>query len=95
MTAPNLIMDNDGRIMTFTTNSGDAGNVEINVNRLGMTNGATIAASTSNKDNPDLATGKGGLITINATDSVTISGSTTINGKTSHSGIILSFDRKR
>ncbi|MFA7062224.1 MAG: hypothetical protein WC156_15575, partial [Pedobacter sp.] len=94
LTTPDLIMDNTGRIRAFTTNSGDAGNVEINVNRLSMTNGATITASTSNKDNPDLATGKGGVITINATDSATISGSTTINGETSQSGIILSSNGK-
>ena len=46
---------------------GDAGNVTIDTGSLSLTNGGTVAASTSGQ-------GNGGLIEINATDTITIDG---------------------
>ena len=84
-----LTMDNVGEIGSPTIKTGDAGSISINVDRLSIANGASIAVFTSNSNNPDQASGSGGRVTINAADSVEISGTKTVNDVVSHSGIIL------
>jgi large exoprotein involved in heme utilization and adhesion len=46
---------------------GDAGNIEVRVGRLTLTGGAQISSST-------ISTGRGGDLTVEATESITIAG---------------------
>lgn len=66
--AGDLVMNSSGSMTASTTSTGNAGNINLNVNRLSLSNGAAIEGAGN--------AGKGGSITINATQSATVSGST-------------------
>jgi filamentous hemagglutinin family protein len=77
ITTPALTMDNNALIETRTIGNGSAGDVEIAIGRMTVTGVAQIG-STSGQINPDrvitAGTGKGGTVTITATDAITIAG---------------------
>jgi filamentous hemagglutinin family protein len=64
--APTLTMQ-DGAIQALTEGSGNAGGLEVQVERLALTGGAQISTSTFGE-------GRGGTVTVTATESVTIAG---------------------
>lgn len=83
ISAPTLEIDG-GWILTDTSpaSSGNAGDIELNIGSLTLENGAHISSSTS-------GTGRGGNLTVAATDSISIAGRGTdfLNGLFSSSGL--------
>jgi filamentous hemagglutinin family protein len=67
--APSVIMDN-GLIQASTIQAGNAGDITMLVGALSLTNGAQVVTNSASS-----ATGAGGNLTLIATDSVSISGS--------------------
>ncbi|MEQ9666808.1 two-partner secretion domain-containing protein [Coleofasciculus sp. G2-EDA-02] len=62
--------DNAGGLFSQTNGLGDAGNLTINTDKLIIRNGGLVSASTI------LATGDGGVVTVNAAESIDIIGTT-------------------
>lgn len=71
VTAPELILENQGRILAPAENAGDSGNIRLNLDRLHMSGGAQIVGSTWQD-------GNAGLIDINASQSVSITGAAAV-----------------
>ncbi|MEA5510232.1 S-layer family protein [Crocosphaera sp. UHCC 0190] len=63
-------------ISTTTVGSGNGGDININAKNLGLQDGGLISAATAvlRGDPPNTATGKGGTVNINASESVQITG---------------------
>ncbi|MDM8564025.1 filamentous hemagglutinin N-terminal domain-containing protein [Candidatus Halobeggiatoa sp. HSG11] len=70
---PNLIMENYGSIRSDTLNSGNAGDILIQVNQLNINNGANINSS-SNPQTTNIEAGNGGKIDIKAYETISIGG---------------------
>ncbi len=68
ISAPSLIMDN-GFIRASTIGAGRAGDISVDVGKLTLTGGAQVVSSVEGN-----ASGRGGNLTVKATDSVSISG---------------------
>ncbi len=78
ISSPTLIMDGDVFIRVSTTTDGDAGNIQVDVASLKLTNGANIDSSSGESDLSGFITvgkGQAGAVTVFATDSIFISGS--------------------
>ena len=73
-----LILTNDSTISSHTSNTGNAGDISLQVDTLTLTEGAQIDLNANNKFNTNIGDGDkfgdGGKLTINAKDSVLISG---------------------
>jgi filamentous hemagglutinin family protein len=77
ISVPTLIMDGDVLISTGTITDGNAGKIQVNVDNLKLINGAFIDSTSGVSDGfGGLIVGKGqaGAVTVNATDSIFISG---------------------
>lgn len=71
ISAPHLVLDRGGALITQTTGIGVGGSIDVDVERLTMRGGARIDTSTRSFSDPPAA---GGTIRINASRSVRISG---------------------
>lgn len=66
VSAPRLILKNNGVIRAGTEYLGDAGDISITVDTLTLTNGAQIKSSAGQENTPIEQTGQGGKLIINA-----------------------------
>lgn len=82
VSAPMLVMDDSGIIKVDTKGAGQGGEIVVDVASLILTGSETSIAS----DSGTYSTGKGGTITIRATDTVSVSGEARISAISEGSG---------
>ncbi|WP_413160435.1 filamentous hemagglutinin N-terminal domain-containing protein [Capilliphycus salinus ALCB114379] len=83
---PELIVENGARISADNFGTGGGSNVNLNVNRLIIRDGGQIGAGSLLGENPiDNERGPGGTLTVNASESVEITGTDTIGSTVENS----------
>ncbi|MEL7035538.1 MAG: filamentous hemagglutinin N-terminal domain-containing protein [Cyanobacteria bacterium J06592_8] len=86
--SPELIVENGARISADNFGTGGGSNVNLNVNRLIIRDGGQIGAgSLVREQDLDNERGPGGILSVNATDSVEIRGTGTIGSNVENSRI--------